>query len=95
MKPYFEVLSVLCAGIAGVLWFLSARVKIPQKFPIQVTSTHTMVDQIIGAQVISTGSSPELDDLARAIAKQSRLSAWAAGFACAAAISQAIIWACR
>jgi hypothetical protein len=46
-----------------------------------------MAEQIIGAPVISEGSSEELDNLGRSLIKQSRLSASAAAMArCSAAL---------
>ncbi|WP_292071940.1 hypothetical protein [Mesorhizobium sp.] len=49
-----------------------------------------MLDQVIGAQILSTGSSPELDQIGIALKKQSALNAWAALCAGAAAALQAI-----
>ncbi|OBP70997.1 hypothetical protein CK217_20540 [Mesorhizobium loti] len=75
---------------AAFLWFLTSRVKTPSQFPITVTSTHSLLDQIIGAQVLSTGSSPELDQIGIALKKQSALNAWAALCAAFAAALQAV-----
>lgn len=82
--------SSFAAIAAAVLWFLTSRVKTPSQFPITVTSTHSMLDQVIGAQILSTGSSPELDQIGIALKKQSALNAWAALCAGAAAALQAI-----
>lgn len=89
MKFYVEIAAALFAGGAAVLWFASAMVKIPKNFPITVVSTHTMAETIIGAEVVSAGSSPELDDLGMAVIKQSFISAGAAGSAGVAAVCQA------
>jgi hypothetical protein len=58
-----NLLSALLAITAAVLWWLSATIRLPRSFPLQVLSVHSMAEQIIGAQVISEGSSKELDDL--------------------------------
>jgi|SRR5450759_763477 hypothetical protein len=88
---YLNIASALFAVGAAVLWLLSAKVRLPNQFPITVISVHEMVDQIIGAQVISTGSSPEIDDLGRALIRQSKLSSAAAVCAGIAATCQAIV----
>lgn len=92
VKRVLEFCSAACAAGAAILWYLSARVKVPHEFPITVTSAHTMLEQVIGANVTSTGSSEQLDDLARAVIKQSRLSGWAAGFAAVSAAFQVTAW---
>lgn len=80
--------SAAAALAAAIFWLLSARVRLPSTFPIVVTSVHTMHDQLIGAQVVSEGSSNELDNLGRALIHQSQLSAIAALLAAAAAALQ-------
>lgn len=82
--------SAIAAGVAAILWFLSARVKIPSTFPIEVISVHTMAEQIIGAEVISAGSSPEIDQMAASLIWQSKLSGYAAIAAGLAAALQAL-----
>ena len=81
--------SAGCALMAGIFWFQSAKVKLPTEFPINVYSTHSYTNDVEGAQVVSQGSSPEIDDLGRGMISQSRLSAKAAGWACASALMQA------
>jgi hypothetical protein len=85
-----QLASAIFAIAAAVLWLVSATVKLPNNFPITVTSLHTMMDQLIGAQIVSSGSSSELDQLGQAMIRQSRWSAWAAGCAAVAAVCQAI-----
>jgi hypothetical protein len=89
MKAALNILSAIFAAIAAVLWWLSSRVKAPAEFPIQVISKNTLAEQIIGSEVLSTGSSAELDDLGKAFIKQSRLSSWAAVGAGVSALLQA------
>jgi hypothetical protein len=84
--------SAAFAFVATVLWWFSATIKLPHSFPLRVLSSHSLAEQVIGSQVISEGSSKELDDLGRAIIKQSRLSDWAAGAASASAILQALVF---
>jgi hypothetical protein len=91
MKTSLNIGSAIFAAAAAVLWWLSSRVKAPAQFPIQVISKNTMAEQIIGAQVLSIGSSAELDDLGKAFIKQSRLSSWAAASAGVSAIVQALV----
>jgi hypothetical protein len=91
MKWILQIVTAVFATLAAILWFLSACVKLPREFPINVLSTHSMAEQIIGAQVISVGSSEELDKLGKAIIKQSRLSAAGAFFAGLAAACQTAV----
>ena len=84
-----NVFSAIAAIIAAILWFWSAKIKIPSNFPITVMSVHSVGAQIIGEQIASSGSSEEIDDLARAMIKQSKLSGYAAIAAGIAASLQA------
>ncbi|WP_345822412.1 hypothetical protein ABC766_12940 [Methylobacterium fujisawaense] len=90
MAYWLNVASALAAIAAAGLWWASARVEVPSQFPITVYSMHTSMNQIIGEQVVSTGSSPEIDNLARAMIRQSQLSAWAAVAAGIAAALQGV-----
>lgn len=83
-------ISALFAISAALLWFCSARVKIPTKFPITVTSDKTIGDTRIGGVVASSGSSKEINNMAKALIRQSNLSAAAAISAGIAAILQAL-----
>lgn len=80
---------MLAAAIAAYFWLMTSFVKTPSSFPITVTSTHTMLDQVLGGRVVSTGSSPEINQIGEALIEQARLNAWAALFAAAAAALQA------
>ena|SRR5271166_2793479 len=86
-----DIASAIFAFIAAVLWFLSARIKMPREFPILVTSSHFADSEIPSAgEVHSVGSSKQLDDLGRAVIKQSALSSYAAGYAAVAAVCQGL-----
>ena len=87
-----NIVSAFFALAAAVLWFMAALVKTPRIFSVQVISSHPSQTHVEGAQVISegTGTSDELTALGRAITKQSRLNAWAAGCAAAAALCQGL-----
>jgi len=89
LATILNFVSAGCAFLAGIFWFQSARVELPTTFPLNVYSMHHNNDDIAGAEVISEGSSPEIDALGRGMISQSRLSAKAAGWACAAALTQA------
>jgi hypothetical protein len=89
-----QYLSALFAGVAAVLWFLSAKVDIPATFPIHVVKPESFAGQMIGGplggEYAGFGHSNELDTLASALGRQSRFSAWAALAAAVAALLQGI-----
>jgi hypothetical protein len=87
--PWFDIASAIFAFVAAFLWWLSARVKTPRQF---VVISSSFVDDIapIGGQISGVGSSPQLDELALALIRQSKLSAGAATCAGLAALCQAI-----
>ena len=89
LETTLNFVSAGCALMAGIFWFQSARVKLPTTFPLTVYSVHTNMDEIAGGEVVSQGSSPEIDDLGRGMILQSGLSAKAAGWACVSALTQA------
>jgi hypothetical protein len=73
-----SVVSAMFAFGAAALWWMSATVPMSRYFPILVTSVYTRGEEVAGAEVISSGSSAELDELGIALIRQSRLSAGAA-----------------
>lgn len=77
LKMALSILSAIFAIVAAVLWWLSAIVKTPSKFPIVATYNTTSCD--------------ELQTLANALIRQSRLSACAAIFAAISAAFQAAL----
>ena len=89
-----QYLSALFAGVAAVLWHLSARVEIPTTFPIHVVKPESFAGQMmagpLGAEYAGFGHSKELDTLAEALGRQSSLSAWAARAAAVAALLQGV-----
>ncbi len=92
-KPFLEFLSALCAGYAAILWFRSAVVKLPPRFPIQVMITARPMYEGPGAPpAMGEGRSQMLDILAHQLKRQSKLSARAARFAGAAALFQFGAW---
>lgn len=86
----FEFGSAVAALAAALLWFRSAKVRLPSRFPMTVVAVHLTGEPIAGAEVLSTGSSAEIDQLGRAMIRQGRLSAQAAGAAGIAAALQGI-----
>ena len=86
------IISAFFALAAAALWFLAALVKTPRLFSVQVISSHASQTHVQGTEVISegTGTSEELTALGHAIARQSRLNAYAAGCAAAAALCQGL-----
>jgi hypothetical protein len=89
--------SALAALVAAALWLMSAKVKIPKSFPIYVVKPDAFAGQMLGgplgAEYSGFGHSDELDSLAAALVRQSRLSAWAAGAAATSAVLQGIVTA--
>lgn len=84
-----SALSAVWALMAAVYWFKSAKVQLPTEFPLAVTSSHQHLERVIGSEIVSSGSSPEIDRLGKALIEQGKLNAKAAGWACAAALFQA------
>jgi hypothetical protein len=78
------ILNLIAAGAAipaGIYWFMSAKVQLPETFTVRVSKA-----------INSSGlaQSPELQRLGQLLKYQSKLSALAARFACASAAAQAI-----
>ncbi|HEY1778978.1 MAG TPA: hypothetical protein VGG79_00810 [Roseiarcus sp.] len=91
MIAWINGASALFAFIAAVLWTLSAKVDVPSKFPILIMTSHFADPEMPAVgEVHSIGSSDQIDDLAKAVIKQSRFSAYAAISAGAAAFCQMI-----
>src|SRR3954463_1120029 len=86
VNTLLQTASAVAACLAAWYWFKSTLVRTPSSFPITVVSVHSLREQVIGAQVISTGSSPELDQIGEALIKQSHLNGQAAVFAGVAAV---------
>jgi hypothetical protein len=80
-----NIFSATGAAGAAIYWWRSARVELPNEFPLTVISMHHSDDEIRGAQILSSGSSEGIDNLGRAMISQSELSATAAMWACGAA----------
>jgi hypothetical protein len=90
MSPWFEIASALFAGLAAALWFVSARVETPKQFRIEVQVPAVPSHLVIGPFSDGLGRSEEINELGRAVARQSRWSAFAAGSAGLSATCQAI-----
>jgi hypothetical protein len=86
--------SALFAIAAAVLWFMSARVTTPDSFSIHVVRSNSPfgqpLGQPLGATFVGTAHSADLVELANALRRQSKLSAYAAVCAAASAVAQAI-----
>jgi len=87
-----NVASAIFALLAAILWFLSARVGLPSKFPLLIITTHFDSAEIPAAGAVhGIGESDDIDNLGKAMLEQSRLSAYAASCACVAAVCQAAV----
>ncbi|MEW6438814.1 MAG: hypothetical protein AB1508_16775 [Pseudomonadota bacterium] len=93
ISKYGEIGSALFAFVAAILWVLSATVKIPKTFSINVLTEHTEDAEFPGSQIIASGwgESAELTELGMKLGEQSRLSAFAAIAAAGAAILQVAV----
>jgi hypothetical protein len=87
---WLDIASAIFAFLAALLWFCSALIKLPHEFPITVVSSHFEDDIAPAGPVYSTGSSQQLDELGKAVIKQSNLSAYAAICAAVAASCQGL-----
>jgi hypothetical protein len=90
---YADLASALFAFGAAALWIASARVKTPQSFSVNVITVHTGDAEIPGTEIVGEGfgTSNELNDLGKALIKQSRFSAFAAWSAAIAAALQGFL----
>jgi hypothetical protein len=79
---YLPYAGAFFAVVAAVLWFLSARVKTPSSFHIQVIAGGGLGGALGGGPVgggrVLSATSQDLTDLAKALIWQSRLSSAAA-----------------
>jgi hypothetical protein len=84
---YANLASALFALGAAVLWIASATVKTPTSFSMNVITTQIGDAHVPSGEAVGQGfgTSDELNDLGKALIKQSRLSSWAAGCAAVAA----------
>lgn len=89
-----DILSALAAVAAAILWLKSAKIKTPDNFSIFVARANGSMGQPLGdplgATYVGHAFSQDLQNLAHALIKQSKLSARAALCAGASAILQAI-----
>jgi hypothetical protein len=88
------VFSALFAIAAALLWFVSAVVKTPNSFSIHVVRPDSSMGQPLGGNpqggtYVGHAYSNDLVTLAKALRRQSKFSAWAAGCAGVSAILQA------
>jgi hypothetical protein len=77
LKFYIDVVSAACALGAALFWLRASLVKGPK----EVRHAFHQTDE---------GWRGDVPDAVRAMAKQSRLNAWAAGFAAVAAVLTAL-----
>ena len=89
------VLSAVFAGAAAVLWWCSAKVRMPTQFRIGLerpdSSFFDPMGPPLGIGPVAWSSSEELQQLGNALRRQSRLSAAAAVCAGVSAACQAVI----
>lgn len=95
MTTFFQTLTALMAIIASVLWFCSVKIKTPKTFSIHVVKADGFFGEPLGGnplggQYVGNAYSDDLINLANALKKQSKLSAYAAICAGISAISQAV-----
>ena len=92
-SSWIQWAGVIFALAAAIVWFVSVRIKMPQSFSINVASTDTFEGQMSPGYVIGrkyAAHSPDLTELSKALPRQSKLSAWAAGCAIISALLQVI-----
>ena len=91
-----QCLSAFFAMAAAFLWLISAMVKTPESFPVQVVQPQVRPMQLpkglesFNATYTGYGRSPQLNELGKALRRQSRWSSAAACCAGVSAILQAI-----
>ena len=93
MTLWSEIGSAVFAIVAAVLWLKSAWVKTPHEFNVQVITWHNeSAGSPDGSEVVGQGHgvSEELEELGKALIKQSRLSSAAAAFAALSALCQGV-----
>ena len=80
------------AFVAAILWVISASIKTPQSFSVNVTTVHRGDPECPSAEVVGGGfgTSDDLNALGKALILQSRFSAMAAGSAAIAAVCQGL-----
>ena len=94
MTTWLQYGSAGFAALAAILWFWSAAVGIPKTFAIHVLRPDSFEGKMRGSrwapEYTGVGHSDELDELAKALCWQSRLSAAAACAAGASALLQGV-----
>ena len=92
LADYTNIVSAISAGAAAILWWLSARVKLPMSFNVHVVKPHGGVlgGNPLEGTYMGHAHSDDFEFLAKGLAKQSRLSSRAAIAAATAAASQSI-----
>jgi hypothetical protein len=93
IAKYADLASALFALGAAGLWIASAMVKTPKSFSVNVITVHAGDPEFPSAEVVGKGfgTSAEMNDLGKALVRQSRLSAFAAGSAAIAALLQGLL----
>jgi hypothetical protein len=99
LMQWISYAAAAFAVLAAVLWFLSAWVKTPDRFSVQVVMGGALGGGALGGGPLGGGTahpttSPDLTHLALALKKQSKLSAWAASCAGVSAALGGIALAC-
>ena len=82
--------SIISALLGAYFWLWAARVKTPDSFPIHILSQTPFSSEIPPTQIVTIGSSEELDAIGRALIRQSALNSYAAIFTAAAVVIQVI-----
>lgn len=87
--------SAAFAFFAAILWYLSARVKIPETFSNTVFRAGSFQAKWLSngfpnSQIVGQGESTEFTELGRALTQQGTWSKRAAACACAAALLQGV-----
>jgi hypothetical protein len=86
-----QLLSTACAILSAGLWGWAAFVKVPAAYDVLVTFDFPS-DDVAGSEIIASGTSRQLSELAAALRWQSKLNSWGAATAASAAALQAIAW---
>jgi hypothetical protein len=91
-----SVASAIFAAIAAGLWFVSAVVKTPDSFSIHVVRPNSgPLGEPLDGTYVGQAHSNDLIELANALRRQSRFSAWAATAAGISALAQTAALVCQ
>jgi len=93
ISKYADLASAAFALLAAALWLASAVVKTPASFSVNVITVGASDAEVPSSDVVAQGfgTSDELNALGKALIRQSKRSALAAGSAATAALLQFLV----